>query len=209
MGQKSTKPSLLNIGSGTGGTIPVLEAFTDVTNVEASDDAIHWSRKNGVNNIVKVEGIKLPFEDSSFDILVAFDVLEHLEDDKAALAEWRRILKPGGLLMVTVPAYQWLWSVHDESLHHYRRYSAAKLHRLLNTQGYRVLKRSYAIAFSFPLIVIFRLFNSVSGIQQKSSHVYLPTPINWAFIQLLRTEAFMQKYINFPFGTSILVVGKK
>lgn len=204
---KQTK--ILNVGSGTGATVPLLERFGQVTNVEVSDEAIALSKEKGITDIIKVDGIKLPIKTNSYDVVVAFDVLEHIEDDQGALKEWWRVMKPGGTLMITVPAYQWLWSGHDESLHHYRRYTVSELHRKANLAGFDVRKRSYAITFSFPLIVMYRFLNSLTSKKQRTSHVYLPRPINWFFASILRVEGTVLEFINMPFGTSVLMVAQK
>lgn len=203
------RPKILNIGCGTGGMIPLFEQYGDVTNTDISDEAIKFCRQHGYKNVVKYNGKKLPFNTREFDMVIATDVLEHIENDDDALAEWRKLLKPNGHLLITVPAYQWLWSEHDESLHHYRRYSASQLHNKVNQNGYKVIKRSYAIAFSFPVIVAYRLVSSVSGkdkSKKASSYVILPKLINDLFTNLLRVEARILKYANFPFGTSILII---
>ncbi len=204
-------PKILNIGCGTGGMIPLFEQYGQVTNVDVSGEAIAFCKKLGYKNTIKYNGHKLPFKSSSFDMVVATDVLEHIEDDSGALKEWARVLRPNGHLLITVPAYQWLWSEHDESLHHHRRYTASQLHSKLNRQGYKVIKRSYAISFSFPLIVGYRLLNSLGGKDKSnkdSGYVILPTPINGFFINLLKLEAQVLKYANLPFGTSIIIIAK-
>ncbi len=197
---------ILNVGSGTGGLVPLLSGFGSVTNVDTSEEAIKFSRQRGIK-VQKVSGVKLPFKVGSFDLIVATDVLEHIKNDKEALKEWRRVLKPGGTLLLTVPAYPWLWSTHDENLHHFRRYTISTLHRLLNQSAFKIRKRSYAIVFSFPLIVGFRFIQSLGGSKpKKATYVQLPAPINRLFIWFLQIEAQALRLINFPLGTSILVV---
>lgn len=204
---------LLNIGCGTGGTIPMLSEFGRLDNVEVSQEAIDICHSKGFTNIKKINDIKLPFKDGEFDLAVALDVLEHIEDDEGALKEWHRILKKSGKVFITVPAYQWLWSEHDESLHHHRRYTLSGLHKKLNQAGFHVQKRTYAIVFSFPLIVGYRFVRSIFPKKRKSevatSYVFLPRPINSLFIGLLSLEAWILQYINAPFGTSLLVIAEK
>lgn len=207
---------ILNVGCGTGGLISLLEGFGEVTNVDPSKEAVSFCHRKGFANVIAISEKSLPFPDRSFDLIVATDVLEHINDDLAALHEWRRVLSDGGALVMTVPAYQWLWSSHDEALHHFRRYSASQLHNLVNRAGFLVNKRSYIIVFSFPLIVGYRLFSSIIGHRkidakpkEESSYVILPAPINRLFIFLLQVEALLLKYINFPFGTSIILHASK
>jgi SAM-dependent methyltransferase len=207
---KGNKANLLNVGSGTGGTLPILEKFGSVHNVDTSKDALHFLEKNGYKG-TPVKGLKLPFKDNTFDIVTALDVLEHIKDDDIALAEWLRVLKPGGSLLLTVPAYQWLWSQHDVINNHHRRYLKKNLRTKIKKTGFIINKSSYAIVFSFPMVAGSRLVSKVS--RQKSddysSFVKLPTSLNNLFISFLKLEARAQKQINFPLGTSILVVAQK
>jgi ubiquinone/menaquinone biosynthesis C-methylase UbiE len=119
---KKNENKILNIGCGTGGTIPILEKYGEVVNVDISSEALKFLRQKGYKG-TKVSGNGLPFEDNEFDFVVALDVLEHIDQDREALNEWHRVLKPGGQLMITVPAHAFLWSGHDVSLHHFRRYT--------------------------------------------------------------------------------------
>src|SRR4051794_36018604 len=84
---------ILNVGCGTGGTIQLLEKYGELYNVDVSDEAVAFMKKNGYTNVLKVDGTKLPFADNEFDLVVAFDVLEHIKDDTAALKEWKRVMK--------------------------------------------------------------------------------------------------------------------
>jgi SAM-dependent methyltransferase len=200
---------ILNIGSGTGGNTSVLQQFGTITGVDNSEEAVAFARKRGYETVV-ADATNIPFGDNSFDVLVALDVLEHIKDDTLALTEWRRLLKPGGKLLITVPAYQWLWSFHDEALHHLRRYTASGLNRTLNLVGFKILKRSYAIVFSFPLIVGYRLLRSIlPKNKEETSYVILSKPINQFFAWLLKLEAVFISRANFPFGTSVIVVATK
>lgn len=202
--------TILNIGSGTGGTIPMLSKFGKVTNVDTSPLAIQYLQNRGITDAMLIHDSTLPFDNSSFDVAVAFDVLEHIKNDSTAIQEWHRVLKPGGRLVITVPAYQWLWSGHDETLHHFRRYTASGLHQLLNINHFQVIKKTYAIVFSFPLIVGFRLFQSMfSRRSQSSSYVILPKPINTFLTLILKLEGLVLQLFNMPFGTSVLIVAQK
>ncbi len=200
------KLKILNIGCGTGGTVRMLEKHGDVTNVDISDEAIKYMKEKGFPNVIKVDGIKLPFEDNTFDLVASFDVLEHIEEDVEALEEWRRVLKPQGHIIVSVPAYKWLWSQHDVSLHHHRRYTSQSLKASAVAAGLKNKRLSYAISFSLPLVAGFRLLNKALGrkMDAETSYVAVPPQVNKAFIKLLKAESRAQKVLRFPFGTTVL-----
>ncbi len=202
---------ILNVGCGTGGLIPTLERFGSVANYDPSLEAVRLCKERGHADTYHFNGGYLPCEGDSFDIAAALDVLEHIQDDRIALAEWFRVLKPGGRLLISVPAYQWLWSSHDEALGHCRRYTASRLHRDLNRAGFSVGKRTYAITFSFPLIVGYRLIDSVTRSEKTpvASYVELPSLMNGLLTQLLKLEGKLLRFMNFPLGTSVVIIAKK
>jgi len=199
---------ILNIGCGTGGTINLLQAYGDVDNVDISDEAIKYMNQNGYKNIIKVKDIRLPFKENTYDVIAAFDVLEHIEEQDLALKEWHRVLKKNGKIFITVPAYQWLWSEHDRSLQHKRRYTKRKLLTVVKTAGLDCDRISYAIVFSLPFIVVFLFLNRLmhKKTTPESSYVGLPKLLNKLFIYFLCLEAKAHKIISFPFGASVVGV---
>ena len=200
---------ILNVGSGTGGTVQVLADHGSVLNVDRSEEAVRLMRQNGYA-ASQMDGRRMPLPDGQFDLVAALDVLEHIQEDDAALEEWTRLLKAGGHVLLTVPAYQWLWSGHDASLGHCRRYAAKGLQKLVRDAGLEVRKCSYAITFSFVPIVSFRFLQKLFRPRvHKSSYVELPEFLNSFFIRLLKVEAFLLEKCSFPFGTSILIVARK
>ncbi|MCB0358128.1 MAG: class I SAM-dependent methyltransferase [Bdellovibrionales bacterium] len=196
---------ILNVGCGTGGLVPLFRRWGQVTNVDRSEHALRRAQEKGAENLLQADAAKLPFRDGSYDAVFALDVLEHLPDDAAALREWHRVLSAGGALFLTAPAYQWLWSYHDERLQHYRRYRASSLHQLLNSCGYRVVGRTYAITLVFPVIVLVRLCESIFRIRRSSSYLSVPPIVNRALIGLLKIEARILSRVDFPFGTSVVI----
>ncbi len=207
----TSKTKMLNVGCGTGGTIDMLERFGIVDNVDISDEAIAIMKQHGYKRLTKVKGIKLPFKDKAYDIVGAFDVLEHIEDHVGALKEWGRVLKNDGAVVLTVPAYQWLWSDHDVSLHHKRRYTIRRLRQAAKQAGLRLEKKSYAVVFSLPLVVTFRYIHKLSGrqIDSETSYVNVPGWVNRLFTNILYGEAKVHKYLSFPAGTSVIAVLRK
>lgn len=205
---KRHNSTILNVGCGTGGTIDMLEKFGHVDNVDTSDDAIAFVKTRGNKNIMKVDGIDLPYEDKTYDVVGAFDVLEHIEDDKRALFEWKRVLKDDGVIVITVPAYQWLWSEHDASLHHRRRYTVKSLMTVAAEAGLKPEKKSYAISFSLPLVIGYRVASKALNRKGGSETSYVPVPrsINKFFTVLLKVEAKLHDKISLPAGTSVITI---
>lgn len=205
-GKDKKKVRILNIGAGTGGTLAMLEKYGVVDNADISDDAIAFMKQLGYSRIDKVDGIDLPYKDKTYDIVGAFDVLEHIQDQEMALKEWRRVLKDDGAVLITVPAYQWLWSEHDVSLYHCRRYTTGRLKWVANSVGLTPRKLSYAIVFSLPLVVGFRFLHKITGkkADSETSYVDVPNWVNSLFTRLLYVEAAMHKVMPFLAGTSVI-----
>lgn len=205
---------MLNVGSGTGGTIPILEKHCKVTNADMSSEAIQYLKSEGYDAVL-FDGNRLPFDDNSFNIVASLDVLEHTPDDVKALKEWLRVLKPGGKLILTVPAYQWLWSSHDEDNLHFRRYSKKSLRKVIDSQNKATMnKLSYMIVFSLPLVVGFRLLTSKKSSKNTdekgiSNFVTLPKWLNDLFISFLSFEGTILKRTNLPVGTSLITIVTK
>lgn len=208
---KKKKVKIMNIGCGTGGTIDMLEKHGVTDNVDISDDAIKFMKERGYKRLTRVSGLELPFKAESYDIVGSFDVLEHIDDHVMALKEWSRVLKDDGAIVITVPAYQWLWTNHDVSLHHRRRYTAKLLAIAGREAGLKVEKKSYAIVFSLPLVVGFRFLNKMLGrkADSETSYVDVPEWVNNLFTRLLFIEARMHKAISFPAGTSVVAIFRK
>lgn len=211
----SKRGRALDIGCGTGINLGMLSGFaSEVVGMDKFSGALDYCKHRGFNNLelLDVESISSKSE-NSFDIVTLLDVLEHVEDDDKALRDIHRILKPGGLLIMTVPAYQFLWSEHDVALHHKRRYILNRLVLQMEEAGFKVEKSSYAIVCTFPIIVSYRIIKGIINkfipSTPKTSHVILPSRINNLFVLPLKLEARLINAINFPFGTSIIVVGKK
>lgn len=201
---------ILNIGCGTGGTIPTLEKYGDVTNVDISTEALKFLKSKGYSGKL-IKDHRLPFKEGEFDLVVAFDVLEHIDQDRLSLDEWRRVLKKNGKVIVTVPAYEFLWSGHDTSLHHQRRYTRSRLDWDLKKSSFSKLKNSYMITFSFFLVVGFRFLYKLSGkkMTENTSYVNVPPAVNALFDRILRIEGTLLKFISLPFGTSVLGIYEK
>ena len=208
---KQKPASILDVGCGTGVNFRILKKFGQVTGVDDSKLAINFCRKRGIGEAKTGQAEKLPFPKNSFDLICAFDLIEHVDDDVLALKEFQRVCKPGGFVFILAPAYQFLWSEHDEALHHKRRYSLSDLHRKMSLSNLNVVKRSYLITFLFIPILLFRFLKSLINNQKKpsTSYVLMPLLLNAFFIWLLKIESKLLAKINFPFGASVMAIGRK
>jgi SAM-dependent methyltransferase len=204
---------ICDVGCGTGRNLELLGRFGRAVGVEPPGPGLDRCRARGLGEDRVVAGTAhaLPFEEGRFDLVTALDVLEHLEDDEAGLRELGRVLRPNGFVLLTVPAYRFLWSVHDESLGHRRRYVASELHGKLNGAGFVVVKRSYAVSFALPGIVGFRvvqgLFPAVA--ERGASYVEVPAAVNALLAGSIRAESRLLDAVDLPLGTSIVAFARK
>jgi len=175
-------------------------------NVHSSLRTLAYRQIEGDENLVCARAEELAFASNSFDAIVAGDVLQSVADDVSALREMRRVLKEGGLLCLTVPAYSFLWGEDDEARGHQRRYTVSELRRKLNTCGFQIHRASYFVASAFlPLVV----GQAAKDIFRKSiaHHRHYPHPsrlANGAMAALLDGERHLMHYINLPFGTRVV-----
>src|SRR6266478_204705 len=205
------RPTILDVGCGTGINFSVLGKHGLTFSSDASEEALRFSKSRGIDGLVRSHIGSLPFMASTFDIVTALDVLEHVDDDLCALDELLRVTSEGGMLVITVPAYGFLWSEHDEALHHRRRYAASELRNKLTNAGFEVQRISYYITFLFFPILFMRFVQSVSkkSVHAKTSHVLLPKWLNSLLIAILGFERVLLRWMNFPFGVSIVCLARK
>ncbi|HET7349643.1 MAG TPA: class I SAM-dependent methyltransferase [Marmoricola sp.] len=152
----------------------------------------------------------LPFADEVFDVVSAFDVVEHCEDDALAVAELARVLRPGGRLLLSVPAYQWAWSDHDVRAGHHRRYTRDRLHRLVEGAGLPVQRATYAFGAVFPLFVAERMRRRLRGPGRDSDRLpEVSTRTDRLLAGLCRLDARVLRRRDLPFGSSIFLAAVK
>ena len=207
------KGALLDAGCGTGGLIRRLaprHAAWRWSGVDLEPVACALARERagaGVE-IHEASVTALPFGDGTFDAVVSADVLYHVDDDVAALREFFRVLRPGGVAVINVPAYRWLWSYHDVAVHSRRRYSRSEALAKLRAAGFGEARATYWNTLPFPLVVVRRkLFSAPQG----GSDVHLfPAPLEAAFNAAMAVErAWLRAVGPLPFGSSVLVVARK
>jgi len=200
---------ILDAGCGSGRNMVDLADYGALTGIELSPTSVALARERRVGEIVEGSITQMPFPDQSFDLAVCLDVIEHLEDDLAALAELRRVVAPGGALLVTVPAYQWLWSHHDVINHHHRRYNTSTLLAACQSSGWECELSTHFNSLLLPVAIILRALDRVTP-QATNSSLDLwvpPAPLNWLLRQPLELESRM---INagrrIPAGLSLLAL---
>ncbi len=206
--------TILDIGCGPGGNTVLLREFGAVTGLDISDEALKFAKNQDFTNLVQADATNLPFLDSSFDIISSLDALEHISGDEEVIKGAFRVLKPGGIFLVAVPAYQWLWSQHDEALQHVRRYSKEEILKKLNKAGFEILEKSHFVMLAVPITLLRKLrdkliFKVVKNNNKKTYDIVFPKPINATLLFMMRCEKFLLRFISLPFGTSIMVVARK
>jgi ubiquinone/menaquinone biosynthesis C-methylase UbiE len=206
---KDTAKKILDIGCGTGLLLKELETLGTTWGVDCSELALDYCQRRGLESIKKGDIAALPFGNEEFDIVLALDVLEHIEDDEKALKEMRRVLRSGGLAIIFVPAFRFLWSRQDEISHHFRRYGRKPLARKIKKVGFRLLRVSYFNTFLFLPTLLLRFFINLFGTEKTEAKITEAKLLNPILSKIFSAERALLKCIDFPFGVSILFVLKK
>ena len=211
------KIRMLEIGCGNGSVLDYLRQNN--INMEGCDlflEGLKFCRqRSGSVALYQIDVLTMPFK-GEYEAIGLFDVLEHIEDDGKALSEINKALRPGGYLVLTVPAYQFLWSRHDDISHHRRRYNKRDLVAKLEQCGFSVNKVTYFLFFLYPVLASVRLFSRLFDYRKNKKEVTtdslefktLPV-INDIFLALLRLEKYLIRNIDLPFGASLLVMARK
>ncbi|MBC8111111.1 MAG: class I SAM-dependent methyltransferase [Verrucomicrobia bacterium] len=205
---------ILNIGAATGRTSELLSRFGEVTSVEYDKACCDFTNEKLGMHIINASITELPFAAASFDVVCAFDVIEHVENDVLAVQEMKRVCKSSGTLAITVPAFQQLWSQHDVVNHHFRRYVMPKLAGLFQPDTDNIVYKTYFNTLLFPLIWIFRRISNWfpvkrTGAGSDFSVIGKKSVFNPVLFQLFNLEKMLLRYFSFPFGVSILICWKK
>lgn len=196
---------ILEVGCGTGHNLEMLSGFGTVSAVEVDDASREIaSRRLGRPVMAAPLPALAGVERGAFDLVCLLDVLEHLEDDKGALTTLGECLRPGGRLLITVPAHQWLWSGHDVANHHLRRYSRATLRAVIARAGLKLEQMSWFNSLLFPVAVGARLVGNASG--QNMTGDELPKPVSWLLEQAFAIERYVVGRVPLPPGLSLLAI---
>lgn len=203
------QPRLLDLGCGTGAFDLDLASIGRPVGADMSRLALDFAATRGTFDLVQADGSALPFAAGSFDSVVGLDVFEHIEDDRAALKECARVLRPGGVLVLTVPAFRALWGPHDVALHHFRRYRRAEVRARLVGAGLAPERLSYSVFFLFPIVLLIRLFEKRKRGPAEASLPSVPGWLNALLIALGGLEAALICSMSLPWGSSVVAVARK
>lgn len=199
----------LDLGCGTGAVMAELQTDRPAIGIDLSGTALEFAAERGIEGLVKADAQALPLLTSSFAALITLDTLEHVPNDVASAAEIARILRPGGVAIINVPAFRWLWGPHDVALMHCRRYKRSELVRLLEDAGLTVEFSSYGVFFLFPVVLAIRLMDRVARREPK---VVLPEVPEWAnrfLIQMMGWEEKIMRHVPLPWGSSVVALARK
>jgi SAM-dependent methyltransferase len=201
-------PRILDVGCGTGGMLAGYQELGQALGVDTAEEAAHFCHLRGLDMMLG-SGTELPFADESVDVVSALDVIEHVDDDRGILAEMHRVCRRNGILLLTVPAFQFLWSNHDVLNHHKRRYVRQGIAKLLDGTGFEPLKLSYYNSFLLPAAVLRKWVLRVRNHGTESHLEYVPRPINGIFRKILELEGPVLARGDFPVGASIICAARR
>jgi SAM-dependent methyltransferase len=197
---------ILEIGCGTGHNLDMLGTFGRIDAIEVDGDARAIASKRigravGSSPLPALEGVS----EGAYDLVALLDVLEHIEDDRAALRSIARRLRPGGRILIAVPAHEWMWSSHDEANHHFRRYTRKSLRAAVSDAGLRLNYLSAMNFFLFPLAAAARVAGRLFG-KEGSDDALPAAPLNWLFEHVFGLEAHVIGRVSLPIGVSLVAI---
>jgi len=227
--------AVLDVACATGMSFRFLADYGQIRGVDISDETIRYCGMRGIDRIVKADAMKLPFAPGSYDVVLALDAFEHFDDDLAAMRETWRVLRPGGVLIATVPAFMSLWSPHDDAYHHKRRYRRAEFKERLQRAGFTVERISYSTMTLFVPVFLLRRWRrlsegtgtgaagtapagpaaavgkpAVEQVQVASDFaVPFPRPVELLAAAITSAEVALERHLDLPFGVSLLAVLRK
>lgn len=205
--------AILDVGCGTGATMCFLDHYGRAYGIDISETALCFCRERNLSGLSRASALRLPFAESSFSLITAFDVLYHEEvaDDLTALREFHRVCQRGGSVLISEPAFNFLRSWHDVAYHGKRRYLASELKAKLEEVGFQVVKLSYSNAFLFPFIFAFRMWRRLSrpSLEDRSDLKPLNPYLNKALLAVYNLEASLVCKTCLPVGSSVVCVARK
>lgn len=204
------KDTLLDVGCGTGGFAAYISKHFNVVGLDTSDIALDYCRKRGLSNLHNCLLKDFPKDNYNTKIVAMLDVVEHIEDDADVVKQVYDLLPENGYFVAAVPAYQWMWSRHDEIHMHYRRYNKKRFLKLFKDAGFKIEYHSYFNTFLFLPAFLKRMLNKLKKEAENPSPVEEVSPfLNRVFKGIFKSESAFLPPFRFPFGVSFVAVGKK
>lgn len=198
----------LDVGCGGGAMVAEAGRSRSAYGVDLSNQALAYARSRGLTRLVRAEAGSLPFAPRSFDAATLLDVLEHHACPEQLLTEIRKVLSPGGVLVITVPAFQWMWSYADHVLGHYRRYTRDTLRAELLVSGFTVQRLTYFHSWLLPVAWTFRKLRTLIGSTDSADDFEVPEILNRILFRLSQVEARLMRHHDLPFGLSVLAIAR-
>ena len=204
------RPRLLDLGCGTGMFLQRRGADCAACGADFSHAALTLSRARGIGDLVQADATRLPYADASFDVVTAFDLIEHVPQDGELVSEVWRVLRPGGYFLASVPAHPLMWSGHDISLHHMRRYRRREFDALFSGGRWERLRLSFAFLQIFPIAVVVRLMRRILRPGSRAADTSpVPGWLNSLLIALHKPEAALLTRCDLPIGVSLITLQRK
>ena len=203
---------LLDLGCGTGGVLRNWMSRRHCVGTDRSELALQICKKRGFETLVRSDLNQLPFPKGSFDTVLLLDVIEHLDDDVAFLENVADLVAPGGRIVVAVPAFQFLWSKHDETFEHRRRYSAGQLEAVIRAAGLTPERRTYTNALLFPVAAVWRILSYRLGLGRfapETDFWAVPAWLNGLLTRLYDLEAWLLLRFDLPVGVSLVCIARR
>jgi SAM-dependent methyltransferase len=201
---------ILDFGCGTGGNLRAYSRYGSVFGLEPDSGAVRLATGRGGALLSRGSGTELPFQSGAFDVVVASDVLEHIENDRAAVQEISRVLRPGGAFIFSVPAHPWLFGPHDQALMHRRRYVQRGLRSTIENAGLRVVRLSYWNSTMFPFFCVQRLVERWRPRREvRSDPGAVPRVANELLTGVLMLEAALLRHGRLPWGLSLVGIARR
>lgn len=205
-------PTILDCGCGTGHNLQLLRQYGAAVGIDLTWTGLAFARSRGEHALAQATAANLPFSDSLFDVVTSFDVIYALDDatESAAIREMFRVLQPGGSLVINVAAMELLKGNHSVLANEIRRYSRETLGDRLRAAGFQIRRMSYTNATILPIVAAVRLAQRASGHEESHHEISIPAaPINAALTGTLALEAGLLRFVNMPFGSSLMALAQK